>query len=88
MARETIFGRCVAASFRDRVNTFLTINRTCLDPKRAPDGQDRFGHGRRFTPTYIPIQTKIFVGVKLVFTLCEVWIPKPQYKSKSLRSIS
>ena len=25
---------------------FLTIKRTCLDPKDAPDGLGRFGHGR------------------------------------------
>ncbi len=24
----------------------LTIKRTCLDPKDAPDGLGRFGHGR------------------------------------------
>jgi hypothetical protein len=26
---------------------FLTIKRTCLDPKHALDRRDRFGHGRK-----------------------------------------
>jgi hypothetical protein len=33
---------------------FLTIKRTCLDPKDAPDGLGRCGHGRhahRYRPT-------------------------------------
>jgi tRNA(Ile)-lysidine synthase len=36
---------------KGRVNTVLTLKRTYLDPKDAPDGLGRFGHGRRFTPT-------------------------------------